>query len=187
LQSRTHFTTLVADSIAPIITKAHISQVGSSENLFQVQLTFSEPIAELSDSLKALYKDILFHYYLRSATELATSSARYMAVPSKSSSWADSVVTLMYDKQDGSIPVSGDFVRIRADIPLLSDTLGNYPTDWSAPVASPWISLEGDAGSDVTSIPITSIDPTDPDIKKREDDKIRLLIITWICMQPRMT
>lgn len=159
---------ILIDGIAPIITKAHISKVGDDGDLFQVQLSFSEPIA--SDSIEADFKDILFHYYLRSATELSA-SARYVAVPSRQSSWADSVVTLIYSKSDGSIPMSGDFVRMRADLKLLSDTLGNYPTNWDALVATPWASLEGDAGSDVTSIPMTSIDLTDPEIRERENDK----------------
>lgn len=164
--------TILVDKIAPIITRAHISEVGDGGDLFQVQLAFSEPIAPLPDSLKSLYGEILFHYYLRSATELSSASARYIAVPSRQSSWADSVVTLIYSKSDGSIPMSGDFVRMRADLHLLSDTLGNYPTNWDGvSVATPWASLEGDAGSSVTSIRMASLDPTDPEIKKRENDK----------------
>ena len=133
---------------------------------------FSEPV-KLTD-LAGDGGKTAFSYYLRSATDKDV-NGRYQASAASSFSLSgDSIATLVYqDNGATDIPAAGDFARIRADLSIITDTLGNKPTDYTAPVASPWIELQGDASSHVTSISITKLN--EETMQERKNAKSQII------------
>lgn len=140
------------DKVAPIITRANISE--TSEGLFRVRISLSEPISV--DSTVDIRS--LFGYYLRSATDLAEGPSKYMSVSALQASKADSSILMSYNISTGTIPQSGDYVRA---LPIgISDLNGNTMTDYNVTVPSPWVLLEGDAASTIASIKMGEVDPS---------------------------
>ena len=148
------FSKTVEDKVAPIITRGTISEM--SEGLFQVRVTFSEPVVSAESDLKSL-----FMYYLRSATDLV-GSAKYTEVTATNANIVDSNVTMFFNASLGSIPQSGDFVRAKPGI--LTDANGNGLTDYDVVVPSPWMLLEGDAQSTIASIKMGTVN-SEADLK----------------------
>lgn len=148
------FSKTVEDKVAPIITRGTISEM--SEGLFQVRVTFSEPVVSAESDLKSL-----FMYYLRSATDLV-GSAKYTEVSATNANIVDSNVTMFFNASLGSIPQSGDFVRAKPGI--LTDANGNGLTDYDVVVPSPWMLLEGDAQSTIASIKMGTVN-SEADLK----------------------
>ena len=148
------FSKTVEDKVAPIITRGTISEM--SEGLFQVRVTFSEPVVSAESDLKSL-----FMYYLRSATDLV-GSAKYTEVTATNANIVDSNVTMFFNASLGSIPQSGDFVRAKSGI--LTDANGNGLTDYDVVVPSPWMLLEGDAQSTIASIKMGTVN-SEADLK----------------------
>ncbi|SHK48653.1 fibro-slime domain-containing protein [Fibrobacter intestinalis] len=148
------FSKTVEDKVAPIITRGTISEM--SEGLFQVRVTFSEPVVSAESDIKSL-----FMYYLRSATDLV-GSAKYTEVTATNANIVDSNVTMFFNASLGSIPQSGDFVRAKPGI--LTDANGNGLTDYDVVVPSPWMLLEGDAQSTIASIKMGTVN-SEADLK----------------------
>ena len=148
------FSKTVEDKVAPIITRGTISEM--SEGLFQVRVTFSEPVVSAESDIKSL-----FMYYLRSATDLV-GSAKYTEVSATNANIVDSNVTMFFNASLGSIPQSGDFVRAKPGI--LTDANGNGLTDYDVVVPSPWMLLEGDAQSTIASIKMGTVN-SEADLK----------------------
>lgn len=141
------------DKVAPVITRANISEM--SEGLFQVKISLSEPVMVSEENAGEVKS--LFGYFLRSATDLV-GSAKYQVVTATNATVVDSNVTMFYNSASGTIPQSGDYVRA---VPgLLMDAAGNSPTDYNATVPSPWMLLEGDAASTIASIKMGTVDNT---------------------------
>ena len=141
------------DKVAPVITRANISEM--SECLFQVKIYLSEPVMVSEENAGEVKS--LFGYFLRSATDLV-GSAKYQVVTATNATVVDSNVTMFYNSASGTIPQSGDYVRA---VPgLLMDAAGNSPTDYNATVPSPWMLLEGDAASTIASIKMGTVDNT---------------------------
>ena len=141
------------DKVAPIITRANISEM--SEGLFQVKISLSEPVMVSEENAGEVKS--LFAYFLRSATDLV-GSAKYQVVAATNATVVDSNVTMFYNSASGTIPQSGDYVRA---VPgLLTDQNGNSLTDYNATVPSPWMLLEGDAASTIASIKMGTVDNT---------------------------
>lgn len=163
---------VLADSIAPIITSASITESKLVSGYFTAMFRFSEPV-KLTD-LAGDGGKTAFSYYLRSATDKDV-NGRYQASAASSFSLSgDSIATLVYqDNGATDIPAAGDFARIRADLSIITDTLGNKPTDYTAPVASPWIELQGDASSHVTSISITKLN--EETMQERKNAKSQII------------
>lgn len=137
----------ITDKVAPIITRGTISEM--SDGLFQVRITFSEPLAYTGENVRSL-----FMYYLRSAADLV-GSAKYKEVLAANANVVDSNVTMFYNTSSGTIPQSGDFVRAKAG--ELTDANGNALTDYDVVVPSPWMLLEGDAPSTIASIKMGTV------------------------------
>jgi hypothetical protein len=150
IETSSSFDAPFTDKVAPIITRANISEM--SEGLFQVKIALSEPVM-VSDANAGEVKS-LFGYYLRSATDLVGLN-KYQVVAATNATVVDSNVTMFYNSSNGTIPQSGDYVRA---VPgLLTDQMGNALTDYNATVPSPWMLLEGDAASTIASIKMGTV------------------------------
>lgn len=156
---------IITDRIAPILLKGRVSNVKGSAGFDRVALLASEPVLIKNSTVSASYGLSAFTYYLKSATEVGnTADAKYLNVIANSGdlSAARDTVMMLYNNTDNlkPSPRAGDYVRFRADIAeLISDVGGNFPTNYDAEVASPWAPIEGDAKSEVLSIPLNSPDP----------------------------
>lgn len=141
------FASTLLDRVAPIITRANISE--RSEGLFSVKISFSEAVKAGEE---ANVRE-LFGYYLRSATDLVN---KYQVVPATNATVVDSAATMIFNLASGTIPQAGDYARA---VPLLlTDAEGNSLTDYNATVPSPWMLLEGDAASTIESIKMGIVD-----------------------------
>lgn len=150
IETSSSFDAPFTDKVAPIITRANISEM--SEGLFQVKIALSEPVM-VSEANAGEVKS-LFGYYLRSATDLVGLN-KYQVVAATNATVVDSNVTMFYNSSNGTIPQSGDYVRA---VPgLLTDQMGNALTDYNATVPSPWMLLEGDAASTIASIKMGTV------------------------------
>lgn len=174
---------VITDRIAPILLKGRVSNVKDNSIFDRVILLASEPILIKEVSSQVSNGRSAFSYYLQSATELGTSpDAKYINVAASSGvlDAARDTVVMLYDNSNNLVPSprAGDFVRFRADIPLLiSDVEGNFPTNYTATVPSPWAAIEGDAKTEVLTITVTGLDPNSDKVKQdMRDQKIVELI-----------
>lgn len=174
---------IITDRIAPILLKGRVSNVKTMPEFDRVILLASEPILIKDASSQAANGRSAFSYYLQSATELGTSpDAKYINVAASSGELiaARDTVVMLYNNSNNLVPSprAGDFVRFRADIPLLiSDVEGNFPTNYTATVPSPWAAIEGDAKTEVLTITVTGLDPNSEKVKQdMKDHKIVELI-----------
>lgn len=171
---------MITDRIAPILLKGRVSNVKESPEYDRVKLLASEPVLIKDPSTLVSNRNTAFSYYLKSATEVGSSpDAKYINVASSSGDVeiARDTVVMLYKNDNNLIPSprAGDYVRFRADMPLLiSDLEGNFPTNYDAAVASPWAPIEGDAKSEVLTITLTTIDPNGDKVK--EDMKNRNIV-----------
>lgn len=166
--SKMHFDKDVTDRMAPVIVNARVDNF--SDALNRLTVTFSEPVKLLDETLKSAP----FTFYMNSASEV-TEDKRY-ASPSGTaapSGLMTNRVSLLYDKTHPSTnptPRLGDYIRLRADSWIWSDTADisadvarpaadstmhwNSPTDYksTARLPSPWVTVVGDYSVEVYSV-----------------------------------
>lgn len=171
------FNKKVTDKIPPVIVKARISVNSISDKYDDIRITFSEPVKaakEGADLQKAL------SYYVFSAGTIDPAKypydmARYITCNSTNAIVEKSDTTMLtYLHKEGDkmlpTPQKGDYVRFAVGV--LTDTSGNAPLDYTAPVPSPWYTITGDTRSYIIDNSFASLDPNNEEVKNRMENKI---------------
>ena len=183
-EARTFFEKGLTDRIAPVILSARASTETDGGVYDLVKIVVSEPVSVVDASVASQ----AFSYYLNSAIDIASESARYLQVTAQGVPQPKKdTLSIRYYNADPNNPTPhvGDYIRFRADKLVWADTSNgaapgmdtlrqatdadmhwNSPTDFSASVAttgrlpSPWVQVVGDAKIDVTTISFNYADPT---------------------------
>jgi fibro-slime domain-containing protein len=169
----------LTDRMAPIILSARASTETDGGVYDQVKVVVSEPvIVDPSVGTTA------FSYYLNSAIDITSESARYIHVESQNKPQdKKDTLTVRYYNADAQKPTPhvGDYIRFRADTFVWTDSSNgaapgadtlrsaddatwhwNSPTNYNSTdrLPSPWVQVVGDAKIDVNTIPYQIADPS---------------------------
>ena len=149
----------LTDRMAPIILSARVSSETDGSVYDQLRIVTSEPVSVMDASVART----AFGYYLNSAVEIQSESARYIHVESQGNPQNKrDTLTLRYYNADPQNPTPhvGDYIRFRADEIVWADTSNGYaagadslrPADdanwhWNSPtnynstdrLPSPWV------------------------------------------------
>ena len=179
-EARTFFEKGLTDRMAPIILSARASTETDGGVYDQVKIVISEPVSVLDASVASQ----AFTYYLNSAIDIASESARYLHVTSQGIPQnKKDTLNIRYYNADPNNPTPhvGDYIRFRADQIVWTDTSNgvapgadtlrqasdadwhwNSPTNYNSTkrLPSPWVQVVGDAKIDVTTISYNYADPS---------------------------
>ena len=179
-EARTFFEKGLTDRMAPVILSARASNEGDGAVYDQVRIIVSEPVTMMD----ANYGAQAFSYYLNSAIDIASESARYMhSTAGNVPQPKKDTINLRYYNADPNNPTPhvGDYIRFRADAVIWADTSNgvapgmdtlrqatdpdwhwNSPTNYNASnrLPSPWVQVVGDAKIDVSTISYNIADPS---------------------------
>ena len=179
-EARTFFEKGLTDRMAPVILSARASNEGDGAVYDQVRIIVSEPVS-MTD---ANYGAQAFSYYLNSAIDIVSESARYVhSTAGNVPQPKKDTINLRYYNADPNNPTPhvGDYIRFRADAVMWADTSNgvapgmdtlrqatdpdwhwNSPTNYNATnrLPSPWVQVVGDAKIDVTTISYNIADPS---------------------------
>ena len=179
-EARTFFEKGLTDRMAPVILSARASNEGDGAVYDQVRIIVSEPVTMMD----ANYGAQAFSYYLNSAIDIVSESARYMhSTAGNVPQPKKDTINLRYYNADPNNPTPhvGDYIRFRADAVIWADTSNgvapgmdtlrqatdpdwhwNSPTNYNATnrLPSPWVQVVGDAKIDVTTISYNIADPS---------------------------
>ena len=179
-EARTFFEKGLTDRMAPVILSARASNEGDGAVYDQVRIIVSEPVTMMD----ANYGAQAFSYYLNSAIDIVSESARYMhSTAGNVPQPKKDTINLRYYNADPNNPTPhvGDYIRFRADAVIWADTSNgvapgmdtlrqatdpdwhwNSPTNYNATnrLPSPWVQVVGDAKIDVTTISYNVADPS---------------------------
>ena len=183
-EARTFFEKGLTDRMAPIILSARASTETDGGVYDLVKIVASEPVSVVDNSLATK----AFSYYLNSAIDITSESARYIQVTAQGVPQPKKdTLSIRYYNADPNNPTPhvGDYIRFRADQLVWTDTSNgvapgmdtlrqasdadmhwNSPTNYSSTVAStgrlpsPWVQVVGDAKISVTTISYNYADPT---------------------------
>ena len=177
---KTFFEKGLTDRMAPVILSARASTETDGGVYDQVRIIISEPVSVLD----ATSASQAFSYYLNSAIDIASESARYLHVTSQGIPQnKKDTLNIRYYNADPANPTPhvGDYIRFRADKLIWADTSNgaapgadtlrsaddatwawNSPTNYNAinRLPSPWVQVVGDAKIDVTTISYNIADPS---------------------------
>ena len=169
---KTFFEKGLTDRMAPVILAARVSNEGDGAVYDQVRIIISEPVTVLDAGFGAQ----AFSYYLNSAIDIASESARYMhSTAGNVPQPKKDTINLRYYNADPNNPTPhvGDYIRFRADALIWADTSNgfapgadtlrsaddaswtwNSPTNYNSTkrLPSPWVQVVGDAKITVTTI-----------------------------------
>ena len=168
----TGFPKTIEDRMGPVVARASYtspkSKCGSSQSnacVDRISLEFSEPV--LLDSVANTYGDTatldLYEFKLLNSAQVG-----WQVIPPTANTRSDSVASLSYLRYENgpSTPMALDSVRLRgnaADLRLLRDMEGNFPHALNG------TKIEGEKPLQVKSVVITTLNPEDPEVKKRLD------------------
>jgi hypothetical protein len=179
-EARTFFEKGLTDRMAPVILSARASNEGDGAVYDQVRIIVSEPVTMMD----ANYGAQAFSYYLNSAIDIVSESARYMhSTAGNVPQPKKDTINLRYYNADPNNPTPhvGDYIRFRADAVIWADTSNgvapgmdtlrqatdpdwhwNSPTNYNATnrLPSPWVQVVGDAKIDVSTISYNVADPS---------------------------
>ncbi|MBR2058754.1 MAG: fibro-slime domain-containing protein, partial [Fibrobacter sp.] len=177
---KTFFEKGLTDRMAPVILAARVSNEGDGAVYDQVRIIISEPVTVLDAGFGAQ----AFSYYLNSAIDIASESARYMhSTAGNVPQPKKDTINLRYYNADPNNPTPhvGDYIRFRADALIWADTSNgfapgadtlrsaddaswtwNSPTNYNSTkrLPSPWVQVVGDAKITVTTISYNIADPS---------------------------
>ena len=177
---KTFFEKGLTDRIAPIILSARASTETDGGVYDQVKIVISEPVSMLDASVGTQ----AFSYYLNSAIDIASESARYIHVTAQGVPQPKKdTLSIRYYNADPNNPTPhvGDYIRFRADKVVWADTSNgvapgmdtlrqatdpdwhwNSPTNYNATdrLPSPWVQVVGDAKIDVNTVAYQIADPS---------------------------
>ena len=177
---KTFFEKGLTDRMAPVILAARVSNEGDGAVYDQVRIIISEPVTVLDAGFGAQ----AFSYYLNSAIDIASESARYMhSTAGNVPQPKKDTINLRYYNADPNNPTPhvGDYIRFRADAQIWADTSNgfapgadtlrsaddaswtwNSPTNYNSTkrLPSPWVQVVGDAKITVTTISYNIADPS---------------------------
>ena len=178
--AKTFFEKGLTDRIAPVILSARASTETDGGVYDQVKIIVSEPVKVVDASVGKQ----AFSYYLNSAIDIASESARYIHVMAQGvpQNGKDTLVIRYYNADPNNpTPHVGDYIRFRADNVVWTDSSNGFAegsdtlrqaTDadwhWNSPtnynsqkrLASPWVQVVGDAKIDVNTIVYNTVDPS---------------------------
>ena len=179
---KTFFEKGLTDRMAPVILSARVANEADDGTAVYDKLTIelSEPALVVDASVGAQ----AFSYYLNSANDIVSESARYIHVTSQGVPQnKQDKLTIRYYNADATNPTPhvGDYIRFRADGLVWSDTSNgvapgadtlrsaddaawhwNSPTNYNSTtrLPSPWVQVTGDAKIDVITISYNIADPS---------------------------
>ena len=172
----------LTDRMAPVIISARVANESKDGTAVYDKLTIE--LSEPAQMLDATAGSQAFSFYLNSAIDIASESARYIHVTSQGVPQPkQDKLTMRYYNADVSNPTPhvGDYIRFRADAWQWADTSNGFaegadslrqPTDaewhWNSPtnynsttrLPSPWVQVQGDAKVDVNTIAYQIADPS---------------------------
>ena len=179
---RTFFEKGLTDRMAPIIVEARVANEADDGTAVYDKLTIK--LSEPAQMIDGSYGSQAFSFYLNSANEISSESARYIHVTSQGvPPPKQDVLTMRYYNSDVNNPTPhvGDYIRFRADAVMWADTSNgvapgmdtlrsaddvnwhwNSPTNYNETkrLPSPWVQVVGDAKIDVTTIAYQIADPS---------------------------